>query len=121
MDAVHIDPAVSLDTARPSPPPRTTYRHGDLRRALLEAGVPAGPLNNIQEALDDPQTAVRAMRIETAGYKGIGSPIKLSETPPSLRRLPPDFGADTDAVLAEAGFTPDEIAAFRKSGGVPEK
>ena len=39
MDAVHIDPAVSLDAARPSPPPRSTYRHGDLRRALLEAGI----------------------------------------------------------------------------------
>lgn len=92
-----------------------------LSRRLLEAGVPAGPLNNIQEALDDPQTMVREMRIETEGYKGIGSPIKLSGTPPSLRRLPPDFGADTDAVLGEAGFTPDEIDAFRTSGGVPAK
>jgi len=92
-----------------------------LSRRLLEAGVPAGPLNNIQEALDDPQTLVREMRIETDGYKGIGSPIKLSETPPSLRRLPPDFGADTDAVLGEAGFSEAEIAAFRTSGGVPDK
>lgn len=92
-----------------------------LSRRLLEAGVPAGPLNNIQEAFDDPQTAVREMRIETAGYKGVGSPIKMSGTPPSLRRLPPDFGADTDSVLGEAGFTPDEIEAFRKSGGVPAR
>lgn len=92
-----------------------------LSRKLLEAGVPAGPLNNIQEAFDDPQTMVREMRIETEGYKGVGSPIKLSGTPPSLRRLPPDFGADTDAVLGEAGFSEADIAAFRKSGGVPEK
>jgi crotonobetainyl-CoA:carnitine CoA-transferase CaiB-like acyl-CoA transferase len=92
-----------------------------LSRRLLEAGVPAGPLNNIQEAFDDPQTAVREMRIETEGYKGVGSPIKLSGNPASLRRLPPDFGADTDGVLGEAGFSADEIDAFRKSGGVPEK
>lgn len=92
-----------------------------LARRLLEAGVPAGPLNTIEEALDDPQTAVREMRIETGAYKGVGSPIKLSDTPPSLRRAPPDFGADTDAVLGEAGFSPEEIAAFRKSGGVPAK
>lgn len=92
-----------------------------LARRLLEAGVPAGPLNTVAEALDEPQTAVREMRIEVDGYKGIGSPIKLSGNPAALRRLPPDFGADTDAVLGEAGFNADEIAAFRKSGGVPER
>ncbi len=92
-----------------------------LSQRLLEAGVPAGPLNNVQEALDEPQTKVREMRIETAGYKGMGSPIKMSGTPPSLRRLPPDFGADTDAVLGEAGFSADEIAAFRANGAVPAK
>lgn len=91
-----------------------------LARELLEAGVPAGPLNNVQEALDDPQTAARGMRVETGGYKGMGSAIKLSETPPSLRHLPPDFGADTDAVLREAGFSDAELAAFRESGAIPK-
>jgi crotonobetainyl-CoA:carnitine CoA-transferase CaiB-like acyl-CoA transferase len=92
-----------------------------LSRQLLEAGVPAGPLNNVQEALDDPQTAARGMRLETAGYKGMGSPIKMSETPPSVRRLPPDFGADTATVLADAGFSEDAIAAMRESGAIPAK
>jgi crotonobetainyl-CoA:carnitine CoA-transferase CaiB-like acyl-CoA transferase len=93
----------------------------DLARKLLEAGVPAGPLNNVQEALDDPQTAVRGMRIETDDYKGMGSPVKLSETPPSLRHTPPDFGADTDTVLASAGFDADAIADLRSSGAIPKK
>jgi crotonobetainyl-CoA:carnitine CoA-transferase CaiB-like acyl-CoA transferase len=92
-----------------------------LSRRLLEAGVPAGPLNNVQEALDDPQTEARGMRVETAGYKGMGSPIKMSGTPPSVRRLPPDFGADTATVLAEAGFSEDAIAAMRESGAIPAK
>ncbi|BCW89820.1 Acetyl-CoA:oxalate CoA-transferase [Alphaproteobacteria bacterium SO-S41] len=92
-----------------------------LAQTLLEAGVPAGPLNNVQEALDDPQTAAREMRIETAGYKGMGSPIKLSETPPSLRRLPPDFGHDTDGVLSEAGFSESDIKQLREGGAIPEK
>ncbi len=92
----------------------------ELARRLLEAGVPAGPLNTIQEALDDPQTAARAMRIETEGYKGVGSPIKLSATPPALRRLPPDFGADTDAALREAGFSDDDIARLHASGAIPK-
>jgi crotonobetainyl-CoA:carnitine CoA-transferase CaiB-like acyl-CoA transferase len=92
-----------------------------LAQRLLEAGVPAGPLNNVQEALDDPQTAARGMRIETDGYKGMGSPIKLSQTPPSLRRLPPDFGHDTDAVLAEAGFSADDIQALHAGGAIPAR
>ena len=92
-----------------------------LAQRLLEAGVPAGPLNNVQEALDDPQTEARAMRVETDGYKGMGSPIKLSATPPALRRLPPDFGADTDAVLGAAGYDAEAIAALRKAGAIPAK
>jgi crotonobetainyl-CoA:carnitine CoA-transferase CaiB-like acyl-CoA transferase len=92
-----------------------------LAQRLLEAGVPAGPLNNVQEALDDPQTAARGMRIETEGYKGMGSPIKLSQTPPSLRRLPPDFGHDTDGVLAEAGFSADDIQALHAGGAIPAR
>jgi formyl-CoA transferase len=92
-----------------------------LARTLLEAGVPAGPLNNVQEALEEPHTAVREMTIETEGYKGMGSPIKLSVTPPSLRLLPPGFGADSDAVLAEAGYDAEGIAALRKSGAIPAK
>jgi AcrR family transcriptional regulator len=38
MDAVHMKDSMPMPIA-PSPPPRSTYRHGDLRRALLEAGV----------------------------------------------------------------------------------
>jgi formyl-CoA transferase len=92
-----------------------------LARKLLEAGVPAGTMNNVQEALEEPHTAVREMTIETEGYKGMGSPIKLSATPPSLRKLPPDFGADSDAILAEAGYDAEAIAALRKSGAIPAK
>lgn len=92
-----------------------------LAMRLLEAGVPAGPLNNVQEALEDPQTAARGMVVETGGYKGMGSPIKLSETPPSLRLLPPNFGADTDTVLEQAGFDESAIAGLRKSGAIPAR
>ena len=88
-----------------------------LAQRLLEAGVPAGPLNNVQEALDDPQTEARAMRVETDGYKGMGSPIKLSATPPTLRTLPPDLGQHTDAVATDVlGWDEARIQAARESG-----
>ncbi len=79
-------------------------------RAMLEAGVPAGTLNDVSEVLADPHAAARGMVVEAEGYRGVGTPIKLADTPASLRRPPPDFGADTKAVLAEAGYSATEIA-----------
>jgi formyl-CoA transferase len=76
---------------------------------LLRAGVPAGPLNTIEETLTDPQTKVREMVIEKDGYRGIASPVKLSRSKASTRELPPDFGADNVRVLREAGYSADDI------------
>jgi len=76
---------------------------------LLRAGVPAGPLNTIEETLTDPQTKVREMVIEKDGYRGIASPVKLSRSKASTRELPPDFGADNVRVLSEAGYSADDI------------
>jgi formyl-CoA transferase/CoA:oxalate CoA-transferase len=44
------------------------------------------------------------------------SPIKLSDTPPSLRTPPPAFGADTDAVLAGLGYDQAEVERLRREG-----
>lgn len=85
---------------------------------LLEAGVPAGPLNTVAEALDDPQTQARAMRVEAEGYKGMGSPIKMSGTPPALHRTPPDFGEHNREVLRAAGYSDAEINALKREGAV---
>jgi crotonobetainyl-CoA:carnitine CoA-transferase CaiB-like acyl-CoA transferase len=48
----------------------------------------------------------------------LGLPIELSETPASIRHEPPALGANTDAVLAELGYSPEEIADLRVSGVV---
>ena len=85
---------------------------------LLEGGVPAGPLNQVNEVMNDPQTKARAMVIEKGGYKGVASPIKMSRTKSSTRATPPDFGADTDAVLKEAGYSADDIARMKESAAV---
>lgn len=64
----------------------------DLSQALLETGVPAAPVLNAGELLNHPHTHHRGMVIEEGSYRAIASPIKLSRTPATLRRLPPTFG-----------------------------
>jgi crotonobetainyl-CoA:carnitine CoA-transferase CaiB-like acyl-CoA transferase len=48
----------------------------------------------------------------------LGFPIKFAEAPCRIRRPAPDLGADTDAVLCEFGYPPEEIARLRRNGVV---
>jgi crotonobetainyl-CoA:carnitine CoA-transferase CaiB-like acyl-CoA transferase len=54
----------------------------------------------------------------------LGSPLKLSAQPlpatpaPYLRRPPPVLGEHTDEILAEAGYTPAQVAELRETGVV---
>jgi crotonobetainyl-CoA:carnitine CoA-transferase CaiB-like acyl-CoA transferase len=85
--------------------------------AKLEAkGVPAGPLNTIAEAWDDPQVKARGLLAEAGGRRFVRTPIKLHETPVALTRGPAEVGEHTREVLAEGGFSNDEIAALIESG-----
>lgn len=75
--------------------------------SLLEAhDVPAGPVNNVAQALNHPQVAARAMVQEvphpTIGpLRMVASPLNLSATPPSIRRHPPALGEHTAEILNE--------------------
>jgi crotonobetainyl-CoA:carnitine CoA-transferase CaiB-like acyl-CoA transferase len=46
----------------------------------------------------------------------VGIPMQLSETPGDIRSGPPGVGQHTDEVLAEAGFSPEEIGSLRTDG-----
>ena len=81
---------------------------GDWVDTLLEAGVPAGPLYDVQQVVEDPHTKAREMVVEMehpeAGtVYGLGIPVKLSATPGSVRRPAPLLGQHTEEILAELG------------------
>jgi formyl-CoA transferase len=86
--------------------------------ALTAAGVPCGAVRDVRSVLIDPQVDARAMiaEVEHAAcglVKVLGVPLKLSETPGSVRTAPPTLGQHTDRVLTELGMTADGIAALR--------
>ncbi len=72
---------------------RTGQRDKSALIALLEqAGVPAGPINTVGEALCDPQVLARGMRIAPEGIAGLKSPIRFSRSPLELDRAAPILG-----------------------------
>ena len=91
--------------------------------ALEDAGVPAGPIYNIEQVYEDPQVRAREMVVETdhpvAGRtSSIGIPVKLSDTPGRFRKPAPTLGQHTDEVLKQLGRSADEIAILRSHGAV---
>ncbi len=72
---------------------RTEQREKSALIAQLEqAGVPAGPINNVGEALSDPQVAARGMQIAPEGIAGLKSPIRFSRSLLELSRAAPVLG-----------------------------
>ena len=77
---------------------------------LLSAGVPAGPVRNIEEALNHPQTLERNMTITKDDYKGVASPIKFSRSKSvEVKHKPPKIGQHTREVLIEVGYSQEDI------------
>ena len=80
--------------------------------ALLGAGIPAGPINDYREALENEHTEARGMVMEIehpveGRVRNIGFPVKLHGTPQRVRRHPPLLGEHRDEILAELGLAPE--------------
>ena len=86
-----------------------------------DAGVPCGPIKRVSEVLSDPQVLARDMVLNlphpnVPDLRVAGSPLKLTETPPSVRYPPPLLGQHNEEVLTELGYNAKEISRLRESG-----
>ena len=87
--------------------------------------VPCGPINSYPEAFEHPQVVAREMVVAVdhptlGSIRALGSPIKLSATPPQVRRPAPRLGEHTEEVLRALGVTDPELSelvrASRRAG-----
>jgi crotonobetainyl-CoA:carnitine CoA-transferase CaiB-like acyl-CoA transferase len=92
--------------------------------ALTDAGIPWGKVATIPEVVESPQIAAREMLVEvehpTLGPLTLpGIPVKLSDSPGTVRKAPPLVGEDTDEVYRELlGLTDEQLAKLREDGAI---
>jgi crotonobetainyl-CoA:carnitine CoA-transferase CaiB-like acyl-CoA transferase len=91
--------------------------------ALTEAGVPAGPINDMRQVFDDPQ--VRHLGLAEPVHSPVrgeirllSQPIRMSRSSARIAAPAPEPGQHSEEVLREAGYTDEEIASLRAMGVV---
>jgi formyl-CoA transferase len=80
---------------------------------LEAAGIPAGPINRISQALEDVQAQHRAMVRNVAGIPLVGSPVRLDGERADSDLPPPALGEHTNEVLEQLGLEPGEAARLK--------
>ena len=83
---------------------------------LEDAGIPAGPINSIIQALSDVQAQHRGMVRTLAGTPLVGSPVRFDGARADSDLPPPALGEQTDEVLSGLGLEPDELQRLKSEG-----
>ena len=79
------------------------WNMADLLAACEGAGVPAGPINDLEKVFADPQVVARGMQISPQGIPGVRSPMSFSDADLQLDRPAPKLGEHQDQVVGKAG------------------
>lgn len=91
-------------------------------KLFLDSGIPAGPINNLEQVFSDPQVLAREMLTEIdhpqAGkIKMVGVPIKFSDTQTKISLPPPMLGEHTDEILTRfSGYRQEQIKTLKELG-----
>jgi crotonobetainyl-CoA:carnitine CoA-transferase CaiB-like acyl-CoA transferase len=101
------------------------YKVAALVDMMLAAGVPAAPINNIEQVVNDPHIGgAREMFVDIEHPKAgklkiTGAHIKMSATPPAIRIPSPGLGEHNAAVYRElAGLDADQVAKLKAEGAI---
>ncbi len=102
-----------------------TMPRAALLAALEGAGVPAGPINTVEQVFADPQVKARGLRLDlpATGARGgaapsVRSPLVIDGEPAAADAAAPRIGEHTDEVLGELGLSASEIAGLRAAGAI---
>ncbi len=90
---------------------------------LNAAGVPAGEINDIGQAFENPQVKHLGLAQPVKSHERgdthlVGQPIMMSRTPSHIAAPPPLAGGDADDILAALGYSADDIAALRNANAI---